>query len=819
MENWLHQVAASWRQLAGVVGLPLAAMVPLSALAVHQLPDLPGAYVAWLLVAGGTALGLAGRGQLAIKLAVAALAAGTIVLRAHGALAERIGERHEGVAMPVIGYVEQLPQALDQGVRFRFYIESCVETGSDCPVARSVQLSWYQGFGRGQRREIGAPRPGQRWQLAVRLKRPVALVNPGTFDGELRALEEGIAASGSVVGAAGEKSGNYRLAGNHWSVGTVLERCRLVAREAIAAALAGAEPAARGTIIALSIGDQAAIPAHWWRVFNQTGIGHLMSISGLHITMLAGLVVALSRRVLSSRLIPGALLLRVPVPTLAWAMGVAAAFLYSGLAGWGVPAQRTCWMLAVAGGALVSGRTRSVASILALAAAVVTTFDPWAVLAPGFWLSFAAVGAIVLFGSARRIRRRRLLAEAVATQWAATIALLPLGALFFSAVSLVGPLANAVAIPVVSIVITPLTLAATALALVVPPLGALLLRLAAWSTSLLLALLDWAAALPLATWTVAHPGPLTLALAVAGCALLLAPVALLPRSWGAGLLMPMLAAGPSGPAAGEIWVTALDVGQGSAVLVEVPGYRLLFDAGPVYGGELEAGTRVITPYLRARGIGRLDAMVISHADTDHAGGALAVMGSFPLTWVASSLGAGHSIIARADRHFDCRRGEQWRWGEADFVFLNPGDDDPVARKSPTNARSCVLRITSPAATVMLAGDIEAAQERMLVRTLEPAALRADLLVVPHHGSTTSSSERFLAAVAPAKAVFQAGYRNRYRHPHPKVIARYREAGIEILRSDWHGAITIRYRQGEEPWVERARIDRPPYWRIRPGPDS
>ncbi len=816
MGNWPQQ-AATWRGVTG--GIPVAAVVPLVALAVHALPQLPAAQVAWLLVAGGLVLGLAGHGQLAMKAALAVLAAGLIVLRVHGALAERIDPSYEGRVLQVAGYVAQLPQPLDRGVRFRFVIESCPGAANDCPAARAVQLSWYEGFGRGQSRAIGAPRPGERWQLAVRLKRAVALVNPGTFDGELRALEEGIAASGSVVGAAGEAAGNFRIAGQRWTIATVLERARLAARDAIVAALAGTDPAARGTVIALSIGDQAAIPARWWRVFNQTGIGHLMSISGLHITMLAGMVVALSRRLLRSRLVPGAALLLVPVPTLAWAIGVGAAFLYSGLAGWGVPAQRTCWMLAVAGGALISGRTRSVASILALAAAVVTAFDPWAVLSPGFWLSFAAVAAIVLFGSAHRVRRRRLLSEAVATQWAATIALLPLGALFFSSVSLVGPLANAFAIPLVSIVITPLTLGATVVALLVPPLGALLLRLAAWSSSLLLALLDWAAALPLATWTVARPGPLLLALAVAGCALLLSPVSLLPRRWGAALLLPMLAAGPRGPAAGEIWVTALDVGQGSAVLIEVPGYRLLFDAGPVYGGELEAGTRVITPYLRARGIDRLDALVVSHADADHAGGALAVLGNFPVAWVASSLADGHPVSAGAARHFACRRGELWRWGEADFIFLNPGDDDPVSRKSPTNARSCVLRVTTPAATVMLTGDIETAQERLLVRTMEPSALHADLLVVPHHGSTTSSSERFLAAVAPRTALFQAGYRNRYRHPNPKVLARYRAAGIDILRSDWHGAITIRYRLGQEPRIERARLDAPPYWRIDAGAGS
>ena len=818
MDNWRRRAANAWRSAAALGRCPAATVVPLAALSVHALPRLPSATSGLVLAAIGLLLlAPAAIGRAPLKLALAALATGLFVVRAHQALDERIPPSLEGKAIAIEGYVEQLPQPLDQGVRFRFRVEGCAVAASECPTSRSLQLSWYQSFGRGAPRAIGSPGPGERWRLTVRLKRPVALVNPGTFDGELRALEEGVAATGSVVGPLGEAAGNVRLPGNRWSVATLLERGRLAARDAISAALSAAEPAARGTVIALTIGDQAAIPGRWWRVFNQTGIGHLMSISGLHITMLAGLVVALCRRLLRSQLVPGRLLLLVPGPTLAWAVGVTAAFVYSGLAGWGVPAQRTCWMLAVAGAALISGRTRSVGSVLALAAAVVTGLDPWAVLAPGFWLSFAAVAAIVLFGSARRVRRRRLLAEAVATQWAATIALLPLGALFFSSVSLVGPLANAVAIPVVSIIITPLSLGATALALIVPPLGQILLRLAAWSTSLLLALLDWAAALPLATWTVARPGPAILAVAVLGCGLLLAPAALLPRRWGAALVLPMVAAGARGPAAGELWITGLDVGQGSAILVEVPGHRLLFDAGPVYGGELEAGTRVITPYLRARGITRLDAMVISHADGDHAGGALALIASVPIDWVASSLPPEHPVVSAANRHFSCRRGEHWHWGEAEFVFLNPGDDDRVPVKSPTNARSCVLRVTTPAATVLLTGDIEAAQERLLVRMLEPADLRADLLVAPHHGSTTSSGASFLAAVAPELVLIQAGYRNRYGHPKEQVLARYREADSTILRSDWHGAITVRYRRGKEPAIERARVDAPPYWRISTEP--
>ncbi len=808
--------AAPARAAATLALLPVAAVVPLTALAVHTLAELPGIRVAWTLVLGGL-LALAWRaGPLRARLAVALLTAGMVVLRAHGALAERITETQEGRELRVSGFVEELPQPLERGVRFRFFIESCLDPLPDCPDRRSVRLGWYEASRAADRQPVGSPEPGERWQFTVRLKRPHAPVNPGTFDAELRALEEGIAATGTVVGRPGAAQGNVRLEARRWRVGTVLERIRVAARAAIVAALAAEDPAVRGTVVALSIGDQAAIPGHWWVVFNKTGIGHLMSISGLHITMLAALVVGLVRRALRSRRVPPGVLLRLPAPTIAWLAGVATAFLYSGIAGWGIPAQRTCWMLAVAGWALVSGRTRSVASVLALAAGVVTLLDPWAVLSAGFWLSFSAVAAIVLFGSAHRVRRRGWFVEAVATQWAATVALLPLGALFFSSVSLVGPLANAVAIPLVSIVITPLTLAATALALVVPALGSFLLHLSAWFTGVLLALLDWAAALPLSIWGVVRPGALTLLLAAAGCALLLAPAPVIPRRHGAAMLAPLLAAGPAGPVEGELWVTALDVGQGTAVLVETPGRRLLYDAGPQYGGELEAGTRVIAPYLRARGIRALDAVVISHGDTDHVGGAPGVLRNFPVAWIASSLAAEHPVVQGAAHHVACRRGDAWQWGEANFAFLHPGDEPAANAKSSSNAGSCVLRVRTPAATVLLTGDIEAAQERLLLRREEAEALRADLLVVPHHGSATSSSPRFLDAVAPAQAVFQLGYRNRYRHPHPKVLARYQDAGIGVLRSDWHGAITIRYRRDQPPQVRRERVDAPPYWRIRVG---
>src|SRR5690606_9200479 len=345
------------------------------------------------------------------------------------------------------------------------------------------------------------------------LKRSHALLNPNAFDAELRSLEEGIAANGYVSAKPPPEHPNRRLAGRSWRFGALLEASRTVLRDAILDSLVGYREDAAGVVAALSIGDQAAIPGYWWEAFNRTGVGHLMSISGLHITMLAGMAGGFARRALRHPAIGRPWLLeRVPADRLKWAFALAVAFAYSGLAGWGIPAQRTCWMLAVTGLSLLGGRRQSLSRVLSLSAAVVTLLDPWAPLSAGFWLSFASVGAIVWYGSQEirqertpqegtrqeRTRQRRaafaqaraklaaILADAVRTQWAATLSLLPLGALFFSSFSLVGPLANAFAIPLVSIVITPLALLGTALLLPVPPAGGLVLGAVCTATGWLL---------------------------------------------------------------------------------------------------------------------------------------------------------------------------------------------------------------------------------------------------------------------------------------------------------------------------------------------
>lgn len=822
-------VAACWgtQQLAALPSPMLVAAAALLALALLVAGAMPGGVRAR---AEPRRLQQAARALLVVASALLAFA--WSCTRAQWALDARLPAAMEGVDIGVVGVVATMPQSFERDTRFRFRVERCVDFEGPCPTRGLVTLGWYGVRGHGARAAhadgAAAPAklvPGERWRLTIRLKRPHASANPGVFDAELRALEEGVSALGYVRATRDTAAGNRRLDAFVADPGALVERARFRIRDAMLAALADLEPETRGVLVALAIGDQAAIPGSSWEMFNRTGVGHLMSISGLHITMLAALGALAADRVWRSRRLaramsPRTLAARLARPYARWLFGVLTAFGYSALAGWGIPAQRTCWMLAAAGVALLSGRARRVDQVLCTAGAIVCLFDPWAPMAPGFWLSFAAVGAIVWFGAARQARAPTsrtaraagALREAVRTQIAASIALVPLGVLFFGSVSLVGPVANAIAIPVVSALVTPIALAG-ALPLPAAPLAAPLLHLAGAITSPLLWLLHWLDPGGAGAPTIALPPAWVLALACLACAALLAPVPVAGRLAAGIGIVPMLISPAERPRAGELWVTALDVGQGTAVLVETSRRRLLYDTGPGFGSGADAGARVVVPYLRARGIGAIDALVVSHLDLDHSGGALSVARALRVGWSASSLPIDHPIASAAPPHYRCRRGEAWQWGEWTLEWLHPGEEIERARRPSPNARSCVLRVSGPAGRVLLAGDIEAAQERSLLALFGADKLRADLLFAPHHGSATSSTPEFLDAVAPSLAVFQLGYRNRFRHPHPKVVERYAQRGVEIARSDAHGAVTVRFAPGRPPQVTRHRIDAPRYWRI------
>lgn len=744
----------------------------------------------------------------ATLLAAAILSAAWSAWLAHLALADALPREQEGKDVAVVGTVDSLPHEFDGGARFNLRVERVLTPGATVP--KRIAISWYgQASTPGSGAQVA---PGERWQLVVRLQRPHGNANPYGFDYEAWLLEQGVRATG-YVRPAGPR--NVRLDAFVPRVGHVVERARAALRRHILRQLEG-KPYA-GVMVALVIGDQRGIAQSDWDVFNRTGISHLVSISGLHITMVAALAAwATSSLWRRSFFVEGAdLPLRLPAQKAAALAGALVALLYVLLAGAGVPAQRTFYMLAAVAAALWCGRVVALSHVLCLALAVVVLADPWAVLGAGFWLSFGAV-AVILYANLGRVHGstgwRRTLGMAVSTQYAVTIGLVPLSMLLFAQVSLASPLANAVAIPVVSLFVTPLALLG---ALLPAPLAGWVLGLAHLAVALLAEGLRWLAASPLAVMNAPAPQPWVFLLALAGTAWMLAPRGW-PHRWaGMAAWAPMLTQIPGAPPAGSFTVTAFDVGQGMALLVETEGHRLLYDAGPQYAPGADAAGRILLPYLRGRGIGKLDALVVSHSDVDHAGGARSLLAGVQVAQVHSSLGRGHPVVRAARRHSRCGAGQAWRWDGVRFEMLGPAPQSYEEEGLKANARSCVLRVSAGGKAMLLAADIEAAQEaQLLERMAGPARgrLRADVLLAPHHGSGTSSTAAFLAAVEPKLGIFQVGYRNRYRHPKKEVYARYRDLGIRRLRTDESGAVTLQF--GATLEVSSFRTERRRYWHGR-----
>jgi competence protein ComEC len=608
--------------------------------------------------------------------------------------------------------------------------------------------------------------------MTVRLHRPHGNANPHGFAFEAWMLERGIRAVGYVRTETAPILNSALV----WRPGYVLERLRESAREHLRAAL-GDRPYG-GVIVALAIGDQQAIPPDQWQVFTRTGVNHLMSISGLHITMVASMVVLVVLRLWRRS---ETLMLKLPAMRAAAVCGVAAALVYAAMSGFAVPAQRTVYMLAVVAAALWSGWTVSSTAVLATAAALVVVLDPMAVIAPGFWLSFGAVAVIMLAGGSR-IGKAGWFRAWMQTQWAVTVALVQFLLAMFQQVSLVSPVANAFAIPLVSLIVVPLALA-----------GALLpidwiAHAAHQAMTFCMFLLRALSDLPEAVWQQHAPPAWAVPVAVAGAVWMLLPKGFPARWVGMPMMLPLFLTVPQELAPGELRLTVLDVGQGLAVVVRTREHALIYDTGPAFTEQIDAGGRILVPYLRAAGIARLDGMIVSHDHSDHSGGAVSVLQAIPVDWFASSLPKDNAISLAAPHSRPCEAGERWQWDGVSFEFLYPQGADYNAVPAKDNDLSCVLRIVSPYGSVLLPGDIEKRSESRLLRS--SVNLRTGLLIAPHHGSRTSSTPEFVRAVAPGLTIFSVGYRNRFGHPHPAVSARYREAGGRTLRTDLTGALLV-----------------------------
>ncbi len=681
--------------------------------------------------------------------------------QAHARLYPELKPEWEGIDLLLEGVVVSIPEQRGRATRFLFDIHRLkVNNQWQDDFQQRVRLSWYDG--------VPSLRLGQAWRLTARLKRPWGFRNPGGFDYEGWLYRQGVRATGYVRKAATARSlPNQGLT-------RPLDGLRQWLAEGIAESLG--RDINQGVVTALAIGERSSISPQQWKLLLATGTNHLLAISGLHIGLVAGLVFALTLRVWR---LWGRLCLLWPAQQIAALAAILAACGYAMLAGFSVPSQRAMIMLCVVMGAVLLNRSLRPGHTLGVALLLVLIWDSIAVLSPGFWLSFAAV-AVILYTLCGRRGLETSWWQWGRVQWVLAVGLLPLTLVFFQRASLIAPLANLLAVPFVGLIIVPTILLGVVLLLTLPSAGQVLLGLASGLLEILWSELQAMAELPFAQWFHAPPA-WTLLPAVVGIVVVLAPNGWPARWLGLVLLAPLVFVNPARPDSGAYWLTLLDVGQGLSAVIETRNHTLVYDTGAKFSEFFNAGEAVVVPFLRSRGVGSVDLLVISHGDNDHIGGIDAVLANLRVRRILTS--EPSTVNHRRVGH--CLSGLNWHWDGVDFEMLHPNED----WQDSDNNRSCVLHIQNPGGSVLLTADIELGVESRLLETYG-SRLTSDIMLIPHHGSLTSSSPAFLDAVDPDLALLPVGYRNRFGFPNPDVIDRYSKLGISILDTLSQGAIKI-----------------------------
>ena len=781
--------------------------------------------------------------------AVIGVGLGVIVtgITAHHALEQRLEESLDRASLWLEVVVQDLPTRHERGWRFEVRVQAARPSPDAAPIARFPRQGVVQWYDHEHSSLPQRLQPGDHWQFQARLRQPVGTLNPSGFDYEAWMLEKGLGFSATVQ--PGPRDMEPQWQGRRLGIQERIDDWRDQWRRRIDHALAQ-HPAA-GVLTALVVGDQRAISTERWALFQRTGVSHLMSISGLHVTMLAALFgwcgAMVWRWWCRSRVAVG---LWIPVQSVRAVAAMAGAIGYAVIAGFAVPAQRTAWMVSIVAIATILGIRASPWAVIAFALLVVMLTDPFSVLAPGFWLSFLAVAFLFALPMATpattvTTRWQRLMATvrgAAHAQLAITFGLLPVTVLLFQQIVLVGPLANAVAIPVVSFIVTPLAMLGVIESAVLST--ALSLTLAAHAQLMIEQFLQWCAALPLASLDWPSPGWVRAAIASAGMVVVFGRV--LPgrwarhRGWGWCALAALIGVAPSPPALGEMRVQVMDVGQGSGIVIQTHGHALLVDTGPAFS-VMDAGARIVMPELRRLGIRRLDRIVLTHMDRDHAGGLGSVLAMMTvqdiLTPRPDTVEEGLATDSGRERPplpplQACAVGVQWDWDGVQFQVVHPAVNR--VRTKDINRDSCVLQIRAAnGASLLVTGDIPMVAEAQIlsrfVGLLDPedpsaphlvgAQLASQVLIAPHHGSKTSLAAEFLTAVAPQWIVVQAGFRNRFGHPHDQTLDRVAKhaPSARIARTDWQGALTIDWPNGQpvvtDFWARHRR-----YWHL-PRPTS
>lgn len=719
------------------------------------LPALPDGYTA--AAAGFSLAALAWRNRFAAFLLVMFLGAAYGVIRTEAELVRQWPAVHQVRAQPLVIEVDGLPVRDEKRVRFEARVTDAAGRKSRVLLSDYGRRDWPVG---------------SVWQVAARVRAPVGEVNAGGFDREAWALANGL----HGIGTVGKERRALGLGGPN---------PLLALRSAVSGNWQSVQGFENGTALmrALSIGEQGALPDAAWQALRPLGLTHLVSISGLHVSMVGLLAVLLLRQLL--RVLPVSF--KRPRTVLLTA-GVSAAFLYALLAGFDVPTQRTVLMLAAFAWAWHKGWGSSAWFGWRFALGAVLLFDPSAVLGTGTWLSFGLVAALLWVGAWRLEENGwRIFWRA---QWAlAAVSVVALGSLFAS-LPLISPLVNLLAVPWFSWVLVPLALLASAF-----PLD-FLQTLAAGAAEYTVQVLFWLAD-DAPEWAVAAAPAELRAAAVMAAGIALLPRGLGLRPWAFLVLAGFILYRPPAVPKKQLDVRIWDVGQGSAVSFHTASKTLLFDTGTASAAQMQ-----LLPGLRSAGVRNLSGLILSHHDSDHDGGAEIIRQAF----APERIWAGQPAFYPGAE--SCRNHTSWQWDGVHFEWLGLSENT-----AEDNDRSCVLRVVAGGKAVLLTGDLSQKGERALLARYGKS-LFSQLLILGHHGSNGSSSGAFLNAVSPQYAVASSGFANAYGHPSQAVRTRLSAHGIRLLRTDLSGGFLIRLEQGNDIKPVKQR-ENPVYWKKKP----
>jgi len=706
-------------------------------------------------------------------------------------LDKRILQKWEGQDIILQGQVVGIPTQKEDGTRFRFNIkQASLKSNPDSSIKLEgiVRLGWFQSP-----QIVNAD---ETWQFVARMKRPSGFLNPGGFDYEKWLFTERISATGYIRGSKLKPEANERISeAPWWSVDHLRQTIHHNIQQ-------GVEDKSSAAILsALVVAIRTKFDDKQWKLLQETGTSHLVAISGLHIAVVAGF--AFLPIMLIWGLFPS-LNEKVPLQVAGAIAGVIFATAYAMLAGFTLPTQRALLMVVIALLGLLVRRNYQPSTILAVVVIAVLLLDPLAGMTVSFWLSFLAV-AIILIILNRQVEKPVM--RLIKLQIILSLGMLPLTLFFFGSASLLSPIANLIAIPWVSLVIVPLSL----IALVFMPISSFIsngiFSISALAIKWMFVGFELLSESSLANVTFAEIPSVYLLLAFLGFLFLLLPKGFPARWLGLIAIFPAILFTPDKPKEGEFTFTLLDAGQGMASVVQTQNHNLIYDVGTRYSETYDIGKLVVVPFLKAKGITKVDSMILSHKDIDHWGGAEAVLKEITVNEIISS----DLAILPNQQVKICTKGNRWQWDGVDFEILTPPEEFINNASQNDNNRSCVLRVSNANHSLLLTGDIQKKTEKYLLKNNKEKLL-SEVITVPHHGSKTSSTQDFLQAAAPKLGLIPAGYRNRFGHPKEKVLKRYQKMKIPVLDTIKSGAITINFpKSKEEIEVESYRKKNRGFW--------